>query len=355
MGFDRILAELIATWFVSKKSKKETSTIYNPPRISSTAERVFVNSRKKDITKEYIPIDPVIFVNPEEARPPYNKLQELFFEDDLKEVLVYYSRLYENPLSLENRTMLISRLFILCTKWAFEELKELLQNELVYIIDYAHLESQQEKMYQYLAMFLSSECYFTSGELANALKRLYQILEWQEIYDNVDDEDDLDLNGLGRFHESVIANIINIYNLVGLRDKCDDFCRCCSGVIARIKAMANEIKRKNLDNPGMCEFLNNSVSALAPSNEIEGYYFFSYYDETENFFKNSFLGTPGGQALYSIDCLMNPKCDITITNDSYCLDGEKVLKCSSLAFKGHGMMINYEGAIERNREKIRNI
>ena len=141
-------------------------------------------------------------------------------------------------------------------------------------------------MYRYLAMFLSSECYFTSGELANALKRLYQILQWQEIYDNVDDEDNLDLNGLSMFYESVIANIINIYNLVGLRGKCDDFCRCCSGVIARRKAMADEIKRKYLDDPGMCDFLSNSVPALAPSNEIEGYYFFSYYDDTENFFTN---------------------------------------------------------------------
>ena len=89
-------------------------------------------------------------------------------------------------------------------------------------------------------MFISSECYFFQGDFANALKRLYRTLDWQEIYDNAEDKDGIDFNGLPKFHEAVIANIINIYALVDLPGKTDEVRNACKLVIKEANPYDNE-------------------------------------------------------------------------------------------------------------------
>ncbi len=352
MGLEHLFAGLIAGWIVNRKDKNKSESFYTSPTHLSVSERLFVNARRKHIAVEYVPVNYALLANSGRSQSIYNL--DSLEEYQRAEILMYYSRLESNPNSIECRTELVHYLFNLWRNEDHVELIDIIQNELIYLIDHIHPISQQERMYQHLAMFLSSECYFIQGELGNALKRLYQVLDWQEIYDNVEDKDGIDFNGLSNFHQSVISNIINIYGLVGLKEKSEDFVHSCKGVVADMKKTLNSIKSDNISNVDFYNFINDTIKALTPSNQMEGYYFFANTNYNENFFKESCTTIIRGQAIYSIDCFLTAKKEISI-KDSFGVYEGVFSTYPTLWFGYNGGIINYQAVIERERKIIENI
>ena len=294
MGWEHILSGLIAKAIVDRKYKKREEKEYpseqpfTQPAVqvkTSVQERLFVNARKKAITANYIPVSPDIFYMDE----PYLGDAFLYsFDDVQKEQLTsYYSKLSFNPNLINVRTELIHYLWKEWKEFFTTGCLPLLQNELLWIIDYFAPTTQEEHMYQHVAMFISSECYFFQGDFANALKRLYQTLDWQEIYDNAEDKDGIDFNGLAKFHEAVIANIINIYALVGLPSKTDEVRNACKLVIKEVQASYRSIMKSYEKDENMLTFLQDSSNMLSAKYGLSGYYMFAGSWYSENFFKES--------------------------------------------------------------------
>ena len=311
MGWEHILSGLIAKAIVDRKYKKQEEKGYlsgqpftQPAMQVKTAvqERLFVNARKKSIIANYIPVSPDVFYMDE----PYLGGTFLYsFNDDQKAQLTsYYSKLSFNPNLINVRTELIHYLWREWKEFFTTGCLPLLQNELVWIIDYFVPATQEEHMYQHVAMFISSECYFFQGDFTNALKRLYQTLDWQEIYDNAEDKDGIDFNGLANFHEAVIANIINIYALVGLPAKTDEVRNACRLVIKEAQASHRSVMKSYERDENMLTFLQDSSNMLNAKCSLVGYYMFAGSWYSENFFKESCQTIIRGQTIYDIQTMI---------------------------------------------------
>ena len=361
MGWEHILSGLIAKAIVDRKYKKYEEKTQPAERYiaqpavqvkSSVQERLFVNARKKAIAANYILVSPDVFYMDE----PYLGDTFLYsFDDAQKEQLAsYYSKLSFNPNLINARTELIHYLWREWKEYFTTGCLPLLQNELLWIIDYFAPTTQEEHMYQHLAMFISSECYFFQGDFANALKRLYQTLDWQEIYDNAEDKDGIDFNGLAHFHEAVIANIINIYALAGLPSKADEVRDACKLVIKEAQASHRSVMKSYQSDENMLTFLQDSYNMLNAKHSLSGYYIFAGSWYSENFFKESCQTIIRGQAIYDIQTMIVQPKDISYESQMGEYDGVWA-KYDSLCFQGNGSVINYKKAIERCREDIMHI
>lgn len=361
MGWEHILSGLIAKAIVDRKYKKHeektqsTERYITQPEVkvkTSVPERLFVNARKKSIAANYIPVSPDIFYMDE----PYLGDTFLYsFIDDQKEQLAsYYSKLSFNPNLINIRTELIHYLWREWKEFYTTGCLPLLQNELLWMIDYFAPTTQEEHMYQHVAMFISSECYFFQGDFANALKRLYQTLDWQEIYDNAEDKGGIDFNGLAKFHEAVIANIINIYALIGLPNKTDEVRNACKSVIKEAQASYRSILKSYENDENMSTFLRDSSNILNAKNGISGYYMFAGSWYSENFFKESCQTIIRGQAIYDIQTMILQPKDISYESQMGEYDGVWAMY-DSLCFQENGAVINYKKAIERCRADVMRI
>lgn len=361
MGWEHILSGLIAKAIVDRKYKKQEEKEYLSEQPftqssgqvkTSVQERLFVNARKKSIIANYIPVSPDIFYMDE----PYLGDRFLYSFDDAQKAQLasYYSKLSFNPNLINARTELIHYLWREWREFFTTGCLPLLQNELLWIIDYFAPTTQEEHMYQHLALFISSECYFFQGDFANALKRLCQTLDWQEIYDNAEDKDGIDFNGLAKFHEAVIANIINIYALVGLPNKADEVRNACKLVIKEAQASYRSILKSYENDENMSAFLRDSSNILNAKNGFLGYYLFAGSWYSENFFKESCQTIIRGQAIYDIQTMILQPKDISYESQMGEYDGVWA-KYDSLCFQGNGSVINYKKAIERCREDIMHI
>lgn len=344
-----IISSLLAGLIIDKPEKKKHTCVHSAPTISSQLEQQHIKSRNKTIPTTYTPIDMAWFDEPEE----FHGFFEISFlsDEELNHLQYFFSRLNVNPNSVECRTELIHYLFNLWRNENHTELVNIIQNELIYLIDYIQPIDQKEHMYQHLAMFISSECYFFQGELCNALKRLYQVLDWQDIYDNVEEKDGVDFNGLSNFHEHVISNIINIYALVNLPEQADKLRHCCNNLISSaLTSYRSLMKHDRFRNT-----CTNSCNALLASNEIEGYFFFHNNNyNTENFFKEACEDVISEKPIYRIDCVLTPKENILIKNIPTMYE-LKFGFYPVLWFQCYGGIINYPMIIEREREKIKNV
>ncbi|MBR2180505.1 MAG: hypothetical protein IJ949_01300 [Oscillospiraceae bacterium] len=328
MGFEQLFAGLVAAWMIDRYEHRDERKKAALRRRSAAAERMFVNARKKDISAAYVPFTFNSAANTDDAHET-NALHSLP-EHEREQVLTYYSQLKENPNSIKCRTELIHYLWVLWRNDRYDNLTDMLQNELIYLIDHVQPKNRPEHMFQHLAMFLSAECYFMQGKLGNALKRLYQVLDCQEIYDNASEGDGFDLNGLAKFHNAVIGNILSIYMLAGLKDKAVEFKDCCEGI------------------------MDYSVTQLTSGEKIQGYFFLytGYY--SENLFKESYYRLSDGYPVYDIECLLASSSDISVSNSAGIYEG-RLGKYPTLWFDEFGGIVNYPEVIERERETIRNI
>ena len=361
MGWEHILSGLIAKAIVDRKYKKHeekaqpTERYITQPAVqlkTSVPERLFVNARKKSIIAKYIPVSPNIFYMDE----PYlgDTFLYSFTDDQVERLASYYSKLSFNPNLICVRTELIHYLWKEWKEFFTSGCLPLLQNELLWIIDYFAPTTQEEHMYQHLAMFISSECYFFQGDFANALRRLYQTLDWQEIYDNAEDKDGIDFNGLAKFHEAVIANIINIYALMGLPNKADEVRNACKLVIKEAQASYRSILKSYQNDENMSTFLRDSSNILNAKNGILGYYIFAGSWYSENFFKESCQTIIREQAIYDIQTMIQQPKDISYESQMGEYDGVWAMY-DSLCFQGNGSVINYKKAIEQCRDDVMRI
>lgn len=352
MGLDFLISGLIASMIMNHKEKKQTNSLqstYN--NRSAISEKLFVNSRNKKVYVTYKAVKLEWFDN-SHCCPSLLPLN-IMNKDEIDTLYYYYSILNSNPNSIENRTALVHYLFVLWKDKYKAEIAELLQNELIYIIDYYPAYTQQEIMYKHLAMFLSSECYFFNGDFTNALKRLYQVIDWQAIYENVEDEDGWDSNGLANIHVSAVSNIINIYALVGLPDKTDEVRKAFSLVISDAIKMNNSIKQSNSE-AGFVKFLDDCSAMIMAKDNLLGYYLFNADCSNENFFISSWIPTTCGVALYSIDTLPWRPHEISVEKLEGIYDdipGEYACLC----FKGAREIVNYTESIKRCYNDIASI
>lgn len=350
MGLEHLFAGMLASWIIDKREEKKilAATREKNENISTrkTAvmnERAFVDRRKKKISIEYKSFADELYNCGEMDSHFLLQANEKYC------ILDYYRRLEIAPYSVDCRTAFISYLFYLWNCKGSVGLMQMLQNELAYLIDCVNPRDSKERMYQHLAMFLSSECYFLHGEFGNALKRLYKILDWREIYASVEDEDGFDFNGLADFHEAVIANIMSIYALVGLKYKAIEFSNSCSYVISQIKDLHRMAKNNTLSDRSFCEYMDNASRVLSASDQIEGYYFIGDTSPSQNLFEDACYGS-----VYSIPCLLTQKKHISVNNSNGLYYGQHG-NYPTLFFEEKGGIINYKAAIERERKIVENI
>ena len=354
MGWEHIFAGLLAGWIVDRHEQKKEQKAqlqqrtYPVPGVPSVSERLFVNARNKTLTVTYQPVCADTMEN-------LNLYNNAILKDEQRGRLhYYYSRVEMNPTSFEARSEIIHFLLKIWKDDANAGVIELLQNELLYLIDYMKARTQQERMYQHLAMFLSAECYFFKGEFSKALKRLYQVLDWQEIYDNVDDRDGIDFNGLCNFHEATVSNIINLYALVGLVEKTDEVRSACRKLIGDAQESYNYLMERNKYDANMRKFLQGKYDMLMATNGLQGYYLISDTAYRSNLFKESVTTVIRGQAIYAIETLPFDYSFFSVVEGTRVINGENV-KCRSLCMSEYGEIENYEAAICRERVEMRAI
>ncbi|MBQ4103531.1 MAG: hypothetical protein IJC90_03610 [Clostridia bacterium] len=355
MGWDSIFAGLLARWIVERhdQKKKEKARLqqhtHSLSGVSSVSERLFVSSKNKALAVTYKT------VCADTIDDLYVDFGITYLDDaDLEKLQYYYSRLAINPASYDCRTELIH---FLLKKWKDDinfEMVCLLQNELTYLIDYMQPYLPQERMYQHLAMFLSAECYFFKGEFAKALKRLYQVLDWQEIYDNIDDQSGIDFNGLYYFHEATVSNIINLYALAGLPDKADEVRNACRKLVSDACESYHSLMGTNSSDANIRVFLQGKYDMIMATNGLQGYYLISDVAYTNNLFKESITTYIRGQAIYAIETQPYDHNSFSVVEGQRVVDGE-IIVCNSLHLNGYGEITNYEAALDRDREEMRRI
>lgn len=355
MGFDRLIAGILAGLIVDKREQKMRQSAqpqqresYAPLDANANREKLYISARNKNLAVRY---KKVIFDYVDKhSLNPYNFALS---DSELEVLQYYYSRLEAIPSSFDCRTELIHFILKLWKDECKENVIDLLQNELVYLIDYMSPSSQEEHMYQHLAMFLSAECYFFKGEFANALKRLYQTLDWQEIYDNVNGNGGFDFNGLFNFHEAVVSNIINLYALAGLSEKTDEVRDACRALVIQSTDAYFSILKLS-DYAVSKEFNQRQRDMLMAKNEFRGYYIISEVSYESNLFKKSMAGIIRGQAIYSIDPLPYDCKSFDVIEEQGIIDGE-IVDYTSLCMQGEGTIHNYQAALERDREEMKRI
>lgn len=356
MGWDHLFAGILASLIVDKHDQRKKEKVQLQKQqsnggscVASISERLFISARDKRLT---VPYKKVSLDCEDDANSNFGIIA--LSDSDQDKLRYYYSRLETVPSSFDCRTELIHFILRLWKDKCNENMIDLLQNELVYLIDYMSPCSQEEHMYQHLAMFLSAECYFFKGEFANALKRLYQVLDWQEIYDNVDGKDGIDFNGLYYFHEAVVSNIINLYALAGLPEKADEVREACRALVKETHDSYYSLIVANGNDANMRNFLQSKHDMIMATNSLQGYYLFSDIYYTNNLFKESVTTFIRGQAIYSIETLPYDSKSFTVIEDRGMIDGELV-DYMSLCIQCYGTINNYEAALNRDREEMRRI
>jgi len=358
MGWEHILSGLIAGWIVDRREKKKTASQYTSysgsasPVGAAVTEQQFIRVRNKTIIARYQTVSTSWFDDSDdehELLPLY-----LLASEDIEKLRYYYARVEINPTSINSRTALIHFLY----KLAMHERQicfiPLLQNELLYIIDYYEPKTQQEEMYQHLALFISSECYFFTGNFALALKRLYQTLDWQAIYDNVSEKDGIDFNGLSSFHEAVIVNIINIYALAGLADRAATARTAFARVVKEYRQHFSSMMSDYRHNDSLYQFAYDSAEALMASEQIRGYYTLSLSSYNENLFKESCTAIIRGQPTYSIECEFQSTKDISFEK-AWLFYDNVFQDYPIMVIRYKGSITNYIACLDRDREEIREI
>lgn len=355
MSWDYLIAGFLADIIVNRKERKAEKRQSGYSNISSKnafAEKIFVNSKKKEILATYAPISLEWFDEPDTYHFPC----PLFLMNDEQRAVIrnYYTRLSVNPNLIECRTALVHYLLNFWRDKAILSTMviDMLQNELLYIIDFLYPSTQEEQMYRHLAMFLSSECYFFKGDFTNALKRLYQALDWQELLDNAEDKGGIDFNGLQKFHESIIANIINIYALMGMPEKADEVRKACSLVISSAVSLHRDILVQYRNDETMRTFLNDSINVLYARDNLYGYYLFDPFWYKENFFREACTSIIRGQAIYSIETTIMQSKEIYYDDAAQCIFDGIFGTYPSMCFKGYGKVANYKAAIEHCRKEV---
>lgn len=348
MGWDQMFAGLFAGWLLNGKDKKRnkdaSQRVNFSSGVSSVSERLFVRKRDQSL--------PVFYkgVCLDEEDMDSNFQIFTLSDSERKELQYFYSRLEVVPASFDCRTQLVHFIFKLWRN-GHENMIDLLQNELIYLVDYMQPYSQEEHMYQHLAMFLSAECYFFKGEFANALKRLYQALDWQVIYDDIDDRD---APLLLSFHEAIVSNIINLYALAGLSEKANEVRGACRALVKEAQETKRRILATSGDFASLKSFLQEETDMLMATDTFQGYYFIDDTAYTNNLFQESVTGIVKGQAIYGIEALPCGRNSVTTIEDYGEIDG-KFFNYTSLCMQGFGVVHNYEAALSRDREKMRHI
>lgn len=356
MGWDTLFAGLLAGWIVEKRDqdKKQKELLKQQPSYSaqgtgSISERLFVNARNKQLTETYKKVCLDFF---EDSESNFGIIG--LMDSHQQKMRYYYSRLEVNPSSFDCRTELVHFILKLWRDEKNEDMIDLLQNELIYMIDYMHAETQEERMYQHLAMFLSAECYCFKAEFAKALKRLYQALDWQDIYDNVDGKDGIDFNGLYSFHEAVVSNIINLYAFAGLPEKANEVRAACRALIKESKESYHSLMAMNNNDAFMRDFVQKKYDIIMATDKFQGYYLISDTWYSNNLFKESVTSVIRGQAIYAIETLYVDKKAFNVFDDKGFV-GDELKYYRSLDVNGYGYISNYESALDRNREEMRKI
>lgn len=354
MGWDSLFAGLLAGCIVERREQKKSQKaqlqqMYSSLGNGSVSERLFVSARNKQLTEPYKKVC-LNYTDEPESNFGIIALKDLYQE----KLRYYYSRLDINPASFDCRTELVHFILKLWKNEENENMIDLLQNELIYLIDYMKAHTQEERMYQHLAMFLSAECYFFRGEFAKALKRLYQVLDWQGIYDNVDNKNGIDFNGLYYFHEATVSNIINLYALAGLPEKADTVRTACKSLIKEVCESYRSLMNTNGNDANMRSFLQGKYDMMMATNRLQGYYLISDTSYTNNLFKESVTAVIRGQAIYSIETLPYDKNSFSVVENHGLVNGELV-SYNSLLLKGYGIIENYDAALDRDREIMRDI
>ena len=230
----------------------------------------------------------------------------------------------------------------------------LLQNELLYLIDHYTPHTEQEEMYRHLAMFISAECYFFEGKFALAMKRLYQTLDWQAIFDNVSEKDGIDFNGLSAFHQAVITNIINIYALAGLYENANNVRYANQRMISDRRAFYTNMMSDYVHNEGLYQYAQDSLASLMSTTKFQGYYLLSLDSYLDNLFKESCTAIIRGLPVYSIECIFYSPKDMIFKNcDGLFEDVQGNYPTLIINYKGS--ILNYPACIERDREELRAI
>lgn len=358
MGWEHLLSGFLAGLIVDKHEKKKKASAgssfgdSSSPIGAAVAERQYINTRNKTIIATYQPIPTAWFDDPDtdhELLPTY-----LLDDSDVEKLRSYYTRVEVNPNSIEARTTLIHFLYKLYMDDGQICFVPLLQNELLYLIDYYTPRTEQEEMFRHLAMFISAECYFFNGELALAMKRLYQTLDWQAIFDNSSEKDGIDFNGLSAFHEAVVVNIINIYALAGLPEKANNIRAVLRRMVNDRKSFYAGMQSDYLHNDNLYEYARDCSAALMAANKFQGYYLLSVDSYRENLFKESCTAIIRDQPIYSIECSFYSLKDMIFKDCDGIYDDVQGMY-PTLIINYKGSILNYPACINRDLDELRNM
>ncbi|MBQ9828613.1 MAG: hypothetical protein IJM62_08005 [Lachnospiraceae bacterium] len=352
LGMDEFFAAFLAFKIMEgRETKKNNKRIQKRKAPSAAGERSFIRAADKHLYEDRETPDHALLTSGCEI--PADSVYSALDPEERTFVSAFYRKIQEEPSSCAYRCGLITWLW---NRWKEKDRRELINvinNELAFIID-SPSGGIYNPMYRHLAMFLSSECCFFTGEFDNSLKRLYQALDWDEIYENLEDPDGIDMNGLMQFHEAALVNIISIYALAGLPEKADAVRRNCSAAISSFNRMYDELITRCAGKTSFIDHLMNSRAALFASRKMLGYYTYQAPKDSKNLFSDSFTSLENGMACYNIDFLITEEKDIRILEKPEDhADPESIYPRLKLGY--HGCIDGYMQALDRCRERIRSI
>lgn len=292
---------LVAYFDMKREQKKEqmaagtTAKKYD----SFAVEKAYLQSKNTMIPEVYEQLDLSFFDSETDfSESTYETVDGNSFSEETKERLRYlYALVHADPCSIEKRTELIQEL-LRVKQTMFEPTEHLIHNELLYVIDMYHAQNNRDRLVQHLCMMLDAEYYLMKGDYLNALKRYYKVLNWDEVLKNGRIHENLDANGLESLYEAAVINIINIYALLGLREKAAE-------TREKFKFIYNVTQHIMLggSSPDGNQELYNSVmmyqvkirEAFYAEDEPKGFFIFGDNAlQNKNMFMSCYLGNFGG-------------------------------------------------------------
>ena len=219
----------------------------------------------------------------------------------------------------------------------------MLHNELLYMINRFHPSGEVQVMYQKVCCFLDAEFYFLQGDFVSALKRLYDVLNWDQLLDNSWLLDGIGGNGLEEIYVAAVVNITNIYALLGMSEKINE----TRLVFSRLYARANEQERAldRLDeeqgaSQSYRAFRQAQKRALGTNGSFVGFYAINRELCSENMFENFYRRTAGG-VFYAIMPVFFYGVDYT--NDA---------ACPKMQIKNFGTISDYKEKIKKAQAEL---
>lgn len=324
------------------KTQVEKNNYYNVKAYIKSIDKN-IDEKRSDVTKDYLCSSTVqgdVIVLKKEF--------ESIVQEERNKILNMYVNVKNQPTYLRWRTDLIEKLLYI-EYYGMGTTQHLVHNELLYIINEFVPRNETETMIKKMCCFIDADYYFIQGQFEYALKRLYDVLEWDRILNNEWLKDGCSGNGLEGFYQSVVLNIINIYALLGLPEKTHETRRVFQTLYNQTKKQNQSIKSMSIGNSTeqLTDYLRKNDMAYDATSSFIGYASIrlAVYN-SPGMFDEFVLGVFGNKQVYNI----SPGFYYETEYNSVVNDNDECV--STMAIKEFGTIIDINRKIAREREGV---